>query len=193
MRNADEGRTRTASSRRSGLVGKTPILPAHIEETVEAIAKFHADHHEQTQPLQRRVDQCTARVSHPLFVCLVVVAAVVWMGLNIAVSLAGIAAIDPPPFAWLQGFTGLAALVVASLILTTQSRDDELAAYREQLTLDLSILGEQKSAKIIALLEELRRDMPAVADRIDREAKALAVPSDPQAVLDAIKEQQEET
>ena len=54
---------------------------------------------------------------------------------------------------------GLLALYVTVLILTTQRRDDQLASYREQLTLELAILGEQKSAKIISLLEELRRDI----------------------------------
>ena len=37
-------------------------------------------------------------------------------------------------------------------------REDELATRREQLTLQLAILSEQKAAKIISLLEELRQD-----------------------------------
>ena len=74
------------------------------------------------------------------------------------------------------------------LILTTQRRDDQLAAHREQLTLELAIIGEQKSAKIIALLEELRQDSPTLRNRVDHEAAAMSVAADPQAVLDAIKE-----
>ena len=73
-------------------------------------------------------------------------------------------------------------------ILTTQRREDQLAGYREQLTLELAILGEQKSAKIIALLEEMRRDSPTLRNRVDEEATAMSVAADPQAVLDAIKE-----
>jgi hypothetical protein len=75
-----------------------------------------------------------------------------------------------------------------ALNLSTQRRDDELASYREQLTLELAILGEQKSAKIIELLEELRRDDPTIRDRIDHDAAAMSAPADPQAVLDAIKD-----
>jgi uncharacterized membrane protein len=74
------------------------------------------------------------------------------------------------------------------LILSTQRRDDELTSYREQLTLELAILGEQKSAKIIELLEELRRDDPTIRNRIDHDAVAMSAPADPQAVLDAIKD-----
>ena len=86
---------------------------------------------------------------------------------------------------------GLLALYVTVLILTTQRREDQLAGYREQLTLELAILGEQKSAKIIALLEEMRRDSPSLRNRVDEEAAAMAVAADPQAVLDAIKESEE--
>ena len=68
---------------------------------------------------------------------------------------------------------------------------DQLASYREQLTLELAILGEQKSAKISALLEEMWRDSPTLRNRIDEEAAAMAVAADPQAVLDAIKESEE--
>ena len=76
------------------------------------------------------------------------------------------------------------------LILTTQRREDELAGLREQLILELAILTEQKSAKIIALLEELRRDAPNISDREDRQAEALSTPADPNAVADALKETQ---
>ena len=38
------------------------------------------------------------------------------------------------------------------MILITQRHDDEMATRREQITLELAILSEQKSAKIIALL-----------------------------------------
>ena len=78
------------------------------------------------------------------------------------------------------------------LILTTQRREDEMAGHREQLTLELAILSEQKSAKIIALLEELRRDNPMIRDRHDAEAEALSTPADPNSVLEAIKESREE-
>jgi len=81
----------------------------------------------------------------------------------------------------------LTALYMTVLILTTQRREDEFAAHREQLTLELAILSEQKSAKIIALLEELRRDDPHIHDRDDTEADALSTPADPNAVLEAIQ------
>ena len=52
-------------------------------------------------------------------------------------------------------------------------------------------MTEQKSAKVIELLEELRRDHPQIVDRIDHQADAMATPADPGAVLDAFKETHE--
>ena len=65
--------------------------------------------------------------------------------------------------------------------------DDEFQTRRDQLTLELAILSDQKSAMIIALLEEFRRNDPNQGDHRDEVAEALAQPSDPQAMLGAIR------
>ena len=170
----------------------TPILPAHIEETVSAIARLHADHYDHASPLQRMVDRLTAGAGRPEFVALLATCALLWVGLNVLLPRFGLQPIDRPPFAWLSVVASLIALSMTCLILTTQRREDELADHREQLTLELAILGEQKMAKLIALVEELRRDHPGVHDRVDSEADAMSAPIDPQVVLDAIKERHEE-
>ena len=165
----------------------TPILPTHIEETIRSIAQLHADHHRTATRLQRAVDRLTALVGRPRFIGGFTCVAMLWLGGNLLVPWLGHAAIDPPPFAWFDGAVGFGALLVALLILTTQRRADQLAQHREQLTLELAILSEQKTAKVIELLEEMRRDNPSLRDRVDHEAAAMAIPADPQAVLEAIK------
>ena len=109
------------------------------------------------------------------------------MTLNLLAGPLGYRAPDPPPFSWL-GAVSLASLYIVVLILATQRREDQLTQRREQLTLELAILSEQKTAKIIQLLEESRRDNPQVQDRNDPEAEARAQPADPGSVLVAIRE-----
>ena len=166
----------------------TPILPAHIEDTIAAIAKLHADHRQETGTLQRMVERVTAWIGQPRFIATMTVAIGAWMAGNIIASLYGLKPWNEAPFAWLQGAMALLDLYITVLILTTQRRQDQLAGYREQLTLELAILSEQKSANIIALLEEMRRDSPMLRNRVDAEATAMSVAVDPQAVLDAINE-----
>ncbi len=111
-----------------------------------------------------------------------------WISLNLLAVALGYRPIDPPPFSWLAGAVSLASLYMVVLILATQRRADQLAQLREQLNLELAILSEQKTAKVIQLLEESRRDNPLIRNRVDQEAEAMAQPADPQSVLDAIKE-----
>ena len=168
-----------------------PILPAHIEETVKAIAELHAQHHRRATPTQRVVDRSVRTLSRPHFVGVLTAIILGWVGLNVALSAYG-RAFDLFPFPLLQDAGSALALYLTILILITQRREDELAQHREQLTLELAILGEQKNAKIIQLLEEMRRDNPMIRNRVDQEAEALSVPADPQAVLDAIMDTHEE-
>jgi uncharacterized membrane protein len=165
---------------------RLPILPAHIESTVRSIAELHAQHDQRTTMLQRIVDRTTAWVGRPAFIGVLTAFVLSWVLGNLVISWSGQEPWDPPPFAWLASVLSLMALYMTVLILATQRHDDELASHREQLTLELAILSEQKSAKIIELLEELRRDSPHLANRHDAEAGAMSKPADPQAVLEAV-------
>jgi uncharacterized membrane protein len=166
---------------------QTPILPAHIEQTIEAIAALHLDHHRRSTPTQKLVMRLTRLVAQPRFVGVVMVLVLVWLSANLALIAFHQSAFDPPPFNGLQVIAGVVGVFITILVLITQRRENELSEARDQLTLELAILNEQKSAKIIALLEELRVDIPFIPNRADEEARELAVPADPQAVLDALR------
>ena len=179
----------TVRAESSADVGRT--VPAHVGDTVEAVAQFHAAHEADAGPLQRLGEGLTRRFGSPAFIALLTALVAGWIGLNLVLMAFGRAPLDEPPFFWLQGAVALTALYMTVFILTTQRREDKLAGLRDQLTLELSILSEQKSAKIIGLLEELRRDDPNITNRPDEHAEALATPADPNAVMDALKETQE--
>jgi len=165
-----------------------PTLPAHIAETLRSMTRLHAEHHESATPLQRAVDRMTALLGRPGFIGVLTVIVVGWISLNLLAGALGYRPIDPPPFSGLGGAVSLVSLYMVVLLLVTQRREDQLAQHREHLILELAILSEQKTAKVIELLEEVRRDNPHIHDRVDQQADAMAQPSDPQQVLDAIKE-----
>lgn len=167
---------------------RKPTMPAHIEATIRAIARLHADHHRASTGLQRAVARLTDRVGRPRFIGLLTILVGGWVVANLLAPMLGRRAFDPPPFPLLSSIVTVVALGISVLILTTQRRDGELAQLREQLTLELTIIGEQKTAKIIELLETLRRDHPDLDDRDDPEAIAMATSADPHSVLDAIRQ-----
>jgi uncharacterized membrane protein len=124
----------------------------------------------------------TDLLGHPLFILVLTIAILVWVGFNLLSR----QPIDPPPFAGLAGVVSVVSFYMVVSILVTQRREDQLALHREQLILELVISSEQKTAKVISLLEEYRRDDPMVGDRHDQEANEMANPSNPSSVLNTI-------
>ena len=152
-----------------------------------ATGVLRRNHERDTSRLQHGVDRLTAIVGWPGLSPLLVVLGAGWMIANGLADRFGRVPWDPPPFPGLQAAMGAAAVLVAVLVLTTQRREAELSSQRQQLILERDILSDQRLAKIIALIEEARRDNPMIPSRPDALASALSRPMDPHAVLDAIK------
>jgi uncharacterized membrane protein len=66
--------------------------------------------------------------------------------------------------------------------LTTENRMSEIEEQRSRLHLQISILAERKTAKIVQLLEELRYDLPSVPNRDDPEAQEMTRATNPHQV-----------
>jgi uncharacterized membrane protein len=160
-------------------------LPDHVDEAVRSIAQLHSEHHEKATAPQRLINRLSAVIARPHFVAFLTIGVCVWIGANLAAIALGRYAPDPPPFLWLVSGVNLLSLLIVALVLVAQKHEDELNARREILTLELALLSERKIAKVIELLEELRRDSPHIADRLDPQAEQMAQPADAQSVLAA--------
>ena len=164
-------------------------LPDVVADNIETIAGHYARHEEEVTRAQAFIEKMALFLGSPRYVAGSVVLILVWMGINlIGPAFFDIDEFDEPPFFWLQGFVGLNALLISTTVLIRQNRMSVLAAHNAHLDLQISLLAEQKSSKIIAMLEELRRDMPGVPGKVDAQADELAKPADTQTVLDAIEE-----
>lgn len=93
-----------------------------------------------------------------------------------------------PTFSWSEHGLDAAALLISTGVLIRQNRQESFAEQRTQLMLQLSLLSEKKIAKSIALLEELREDLPNLKQRYDPEAAIMQQSTDPLTVLEALKE-----
>lgn len=124
------------------------------------MAALHAFAEQQVDTHQRTVESLTTWLGRPQFFYGILVGLTLWMLVNSLAPLFGWKQRDAPPFFWMQGAAGLGALLMTSVILITQNRQGKLAERREHLELQMSMRTEQRTAKIIDLLEELRRDVP---------------------------------
>ncbi|GGR11035.1 DUF1003 domain-containing protein [Deinococcus ruber] len=136
--------------------------------------------------LHRPIEQVGILLSRPTFIITSGVLFLLWIFLNLDLKFVSHHPWDEPPFFWLQGLIGALSLLVASTVLVSQARQAQLAEQRAQLQLQFIVLTEQRSAKTIQLLEELRRDLPNVIDRVDADAEVMQQPADPEAILDAM-------
>jgi uncharacterized membrane protein len=159
-----------------------------VADTVETIVRMHARAQHDVGPHVRRIVRMSAAIGRPLFLLTVVALVVAWIGLNVAAPRVGVRAMDAPPFSWLQGALSLAALLMTTIVLISQNRQERHIEQRARLDLQINLLAEQKITKVIELLQELRRDMPNVRERVDRVADEMKEPVDPDALLSALEE-----
>ena len=158
-----------------------------ITLNIETVAALHQRAEQQVSRHQRLVEGFTEWLGRPQFFFGILVGVSLWSVANLLLRRLTGHDWDDPPFFWMQGGVSLLSLLTTVVVLVTQNRQGKLAERREHLDLQMTMLTDQKTAKIIELLEELRRDMPHVRDRVDPEAEAMTEPVDPDVVLTALE------
>ena len=169
---------------------ETPVASERdqISQNIDAVQDFYSREEHKISRSQRNLERLSNLIGQPTFVGIILLFVALWMLANVGLHLLGIAEFDPAPFFWLQGIVGLGALITTTVVLTKQNRLARLAEQRAHLDLKVTLLTEQKAAKLIDLLEELRRDLPNVKNRVDPEATALQQSMNPDRVLAALDE-----
>jgi uncharacterized membrane protein len=167
-------------------------LPSSVSENIGTIADFYARHEEHVTTTQRVVEKVALFLGSPVYVASNIVFIIGWIGVNMLMEDFGWKQIDEPPFFWLQGLIGLNAFIISTTVLIRQNRMSRLADHHAHLDLQVNLLTEEKTSKIIELLDALRRDLPNVSDKVDKDAQELAKPADPKAVLQAIEREEDE-
>jgi uncharacterized membrane protein len=176
------------TSRRESPDGMSARTPDHVRDKIRTVISIHERAEGKLTSSQRFVERATAAVARPGTVYTMLAVVGFWLAANAALPVWGLRAVDPPPFFWLQGAIALYVAVMSTLVLTTQNRQNQHAERRDYLELQVNLLAEEKIAKIIALLEELRQDLPGVAERSDSEADAMQRSVDPKAVLSTLEQ-----
>lgn len=175
------------ASRNSKVVIPSAPLPDPLGQNIEAIIALQARAEKDLSRTQRVVEIVTAFFGRPLFLYIVVIGVTLWMVPNLLPPDFGFPQFDPPPFEWLDHILGFASVLMTTGVLIAQNRQEKMAEQRAQLSLQLNLLSEQKIAKLIALIEELRRDLPNVKNRHDPEAEVMQQAADPHLVIEVLE------
>ncbi|NJP08336.1 MAG: DUF1003 domain-containing protein [Leptolyngbyaceae cyanobacterium RU_5_1] len=163
----------------------TAPLPDPLTKNIEAITSLHTQEVRDIPAHQRVLEAIATFFGRSTFLYSLLIMLALWIfGSFFEHTLP----FNLPPFSWSDQGLDAAALVISTGVLVRQTRQENFAEQRAQLMLQLNLLSEQKIAKIIALLEELRTDLPDVINRPDLEAQVMQEAVDPIAVLEALQE-----
>jgi uncharacterized membrane protein len=166
----------------------TNSLPELVSQNIESVVAIHANEERKISKHRRWVGKISHFFSRPAFLYFIIVVILLWTVPNIAPKRWHLLQFDPAPFSKLGFVLTACSLLVTVGVLIQQDRQERLAEHRAQLSLQLSLLSEQKIAKLIALVEELRRDLPEVRNRRDTEAEVMQQVADPHQVLSELQE-----
>lgn len=166
-------------------------LPEFINQNVEVVRRLREQADRNLGTLHRPVEQLFGLIARPATVYLLLLLIGGWIGLSLAETHAGRPSFDPAPFPYLQDLLAVLALITTVIVLIVQQRQGRLAEQRAELALQLNLLTEQKVAKLIALIEEQRRDSPLLRDRPDVEAQVMQQGTDPELILTALEQMQD--
>jgi uncharacterized membrane protein len=160
-----------------------------VHENVKAIAGLEAAQRQMRTRTDRIVDAISTFCGSLSFVHLHTAWFALWIGLNLSPVRRW--HFDPFPFGLLTLVVSLESIYLSTFILISQNRQSQTADRRNHLDLQINMLAEQENTKMLAMLERIEKRLgineedPAVA--------ALEAATEPQKLIDEIKNYVEET
>jgi uncharacterized membrane protein len=162
-------------------------LPEHVVKNVESIINLQTQQEKNIPTHQRTLEAIASAFGQPWFLYAQIILFITW---SICSYLAQIGTLGQgiPQFDLHDQGLDAVALLISTGVLIYQTRQEKLNDERSHLVLQLNLLTEQKITKLIALVEELRVDLPDVRNRYDLEAELMQKATDPQAVFNILQE-----
>ena len=143
----------------------------------EEIGTLHREAEQEVAPHRLRLERLTASLATPGTLYAVLLIAAGWIAANTLGSRAGLPVFDAAPFPILQLLTSVGSLVLVLLVLLKQERQAALDQERGRLVLQITMLTDRRSAKLVQLFERLRQDL-GLPVRTDREQEELRTSPD---------------
>ncbi len=140
---------------------------------------------------QRILERISRFIGQPVFLGIILLFVAFWILANVVLRQSGMAEFDPGAvfMAARDCRSGRVADRTRGSVKTEPARQARGTAGTSGP--ESNLLTEQKTAKLIDLLEELRRDLPNVKNRHDPEAATLQQSMNPELVLAALDERGE--
>lgn len=171
---------------RDSLIEAIEHLPPQVIKNVQMIDRHQDRHNQNTNPDRRILNKIAAIFGRPQFLYFQIAFFTIWISCsNLADR--NIIPKNFPLFDLHMHGLEIAALLISTEVLIDQTHQQKLSKEQVHLMLQLNLITEQKIAKLISLVEELRIDLPNVKNRADLEAEIMQQAIDPQAILEVLQ------
>jgi uncharacterized membrane protein len=152
---------------------------------------------EAESPQERSADRITRFFGSMTFVYLHVIWFGVWILLNIGlIRIPYLSEFDPFPFGLLTLVVSLEAIFLSTFVLISQNRQSRISERRADLDLQINLLAEQKTAKIIEMLDQVIEQLNSMNNSfyvpLDDEVSALKISPQPEEVIQVLRDSIEE-
>jgi uncharacterized membrane protein len=159
--------------------------PALVSENIDAILSAEEDTLEHRPLADALMEQVGGSVGTIWFVAAHLLAVAIWIAINVRLVPA-IAAFDPYPFNFLSTLTSVEALLLVAFVLRKENRMSALADRRAHLDLQVNLLTERETSKILELLLKLCEKQGIQQSARDAEAHELAQTTEVGRMLDEL-------
>ncbi len=171
-----------------------PLTPS-AQDNLETIANLTEREHAHVGPVRAAIERIGSVFGRPGYFLFVVMFIVAWVAINGWGTHAGWTFVDKPPFYWLQGLVSSNALLLTVSVLIKQERMAQLETQRAHLDLQINMLTERKVTKILELVAAIERRhdaSPPEGDERHQKTEELLKPADAEALMGAIKRNQQD-
>jgi uncharacterized membrane protein len=143
------------------------------QQNIQAIARLEQEAIERRSRGERVSDAITRVMGSTGFAILHIVGFLVWFAVNLKL-IPGIRPFDPFPFGILTLIVSSEGVILAIFVLISQNRASRLSNQRAHLNLQISLLAEQESTKLLQKMQAIAQKLGIEEDEQDLETERLS-------------------
>jgi uncharacterized membrane protein len=143
------------------------------QQNIQAIVELEQEAIERRSRGERVSDAITRVMGSMGFACLQLIGLLAWLTVNLGL-IPGIQPFDPFPFGILALIVSSESVILAIFVLMSQNRASRLSNQRAHLNLQISLLAEQESTKLLQKIQAIAHKLGIEESDQDQELERLS-------------------
>ncbi len=164
-------------------------LSRAARKNIAAVRDLETEIRRDRTRIDRVTDAISAFAGSPRFLAAQAIAIGLWIAVN---TLPGLPRFDPYPFEFLNFALAVEAILLSTIVLMAQNRQGRESAEQAELHLQIGLLAEQESTKMLEMLQGIHTRLGLDAAAKDPELKEMIQTTQVEVIADELKRTREE-